>query len=143
MGSVTFVPEEAAIGTGTMAGASRVTLATDGPAVVDLDAMKGATMVAPASGVSATIAADASVLIAKGMTIGKRYCLTMLGGDPACLCFDHTAATIAKNAPWFGALKWPFVATAVDIAAIKYTAGSTSPTFWVEPLDGGGVTAGP
>jgi hypothetical protein len=94
-------------------------------------------------GVQASLAADASALIAKGMQIGLYYMLTIVGGDPVALNFAHGAADRLTCSQWVPGTKYKFKAVAVDIAAQKWTAGSASPVFCVEPLDGGSVNAGP
>jgi hypothetical protein len=91
--------------------------------------------------VSTAVAGNVAVVITTAVDVGKRYRVTVVGGEGLAIRHDGVAPTVAMEPVW-DKDKIEFVATvsANAVGAIKRVAGTADATVIVTALDGGAVS---
>jgi hypothetical protein len=102
-------------------------------------AIAGASASAPTAGHVTAINTDNSTEIAT-VQVGKRYRVTIQGGDGLCIVNSAGPADRTTDEPWYAYQKFEFVAVATKLYAQKLTITTSNAVTTVTPLDGGPVT---
>jgi hypothetical protein len=103
--------------------------------------MQDITANCPSASVSVGVTTNAATIIAATLDVGKRYRVTVVGGEGVAIRCDGVAAVVT-NEIWWASQRFEIIATVATnpITAIKAVAGTADARIVVSSLDGGAVT---